>query len=40
MIKEKKLTNVRSVMSEEKIYLTPPKIFTMDEVISYVRGKL
>jgi GTP-binding protein len=36
--KEKKLTNVRSVGSEEKIVLSPPKIFSLEEAISYVRG--
>jgi len=36
--KEKKLTNVRSVNAEEKIILQPPKIFTLEEAISYVRG--
>lgn len=35
--KEKKLTNVRSVGSEEKIVLSPPKIFTLEDAISYVR---
>jgi GTP-binding protein len=35
--KEKKLTNVRSVNAEEKIILQPPKIFTLEEAISYVR---
>jgi GTP-binding protein len=36
--KEKKLTNVRSTGSEEKIVLSPPKIFTLEDAISYVRG--
>ena len=36
--KEKKLTNVRTVLADEKIFLTPPRIFSIDEVISYVRG--
>lgn len=36
--KEKKLTNVRSVGSEEKIVLSPPRIFTLEDAISYVRG--
>jgi len=35
--KEKKLTNVRSVNAEEKLILTPPRIFTLEEAISYVR---
>jgi GTP-binding protein len=38
--KEKKLTNVRTVLADEKIVLTPPRNFTVDEVISYVRGKI
>jgi GTP-binding protein len=36
--KEKKLTNIRSTGSEEKIILAPPRIFTLEEAISYVRG--
>jgi len=36
--KEKKLTNVRSVNAEEKLILAPPRIFTLEEAISYVRG--
>jgi len=36
--KEKKLTNVRSVNAEEKIILTPPRVFTLEEAIPYVRG--
>jgi GTP-binding protein len=35
--KEKKLTNIRSVGSEEKVILQQPKIFTLEEAISYVR---
>jgi GTP-binding protein len=36
--KEKKLTNVRSTGSEEKIVLSPPRVFTLEDAISYVRG--
>ena len=36
--KEKKITNVRTAGHDEKINLIPPKIFTLEEVISYVRG--
>jgi len=35
--KEKKLTNVRSVNAEEKLILAQPRIFTLEEAISYVR---
>ncbi len=36
--KEKKLTNVRSTGADEKIVLSPPRIFTLEDAISYVRG--
>jgi len=36
--KEKKLTNIRSVNAEEKMVLQQPRIFTLEEAISYVRG--
>lgn len=36
-IKEKKLTNVRSVAAEEKINLFPPKTFSLEDVIAYIR---
>lgn len=36
--KEKRLTNVRSTQAEEKIVLNPPRIFTLEEALSYVRG--
>jgi GTP-binding protein len=35
--KEKKLTNVRSTGADEKIVLTPPRVFTLEDAISYVR---
>lgn len=36
-VKAKQLTNVRSVMKEDKTKLTPPKLMTLEEAISYVR---
>ena len=36
--KEKKLTNIRAAGHDEKINLVPPKIFSLEEAISYVRG--
>ena len=36
--KEKHLTNVRAAGHEEKIVLTPPQSFTVEEAISYIRG--
>jgi len=36
--KEKKLTNIRAAGSDEKIILAPPRIFSLEEAISYVRG--
>eukprot|EP00461_Guttulinopsis_vulgaris_P002722 UN02723 len=36
-VKTKQLTNVRSVMKEDKTKLTPPKLMTLEEAISYVR---
>lgn len=35
--KEKHLTNVRAAGHEEKIVLTPPQSFTVEEAISYIR---
>lgn len=34
--KEKKLTNMRSTLAEEKIVLQPPRIMTVEEMISYM----
>lgn len=36
-VRTKKLTNVRSVGSEEQIKLSPPRIFSLEEAISYIR---
>lgn len=36
-VKAKQLTNVRSVMKDDKTKLTPPKMMTLEEMISYVR---
>jgi len=35
--RQKALTNVRSVMKEDKRYLTPPKIMSVEEIIAYMR---
>lgn len=35
--KSKKLTNVRTVGHEEAIKLLPPKLFSLEEAISYIR---
>lgn len=35
--KSKHLTNIRSKGSEEQIKLTPPKIFSLEEAITYIR---
>jgi len=37
-VKEKRLTNVRSVVAEEKVYLLAPKVMTLEESIGYVAG--
>mmetsp|Transcript_26102 Transcript_26102/g.19638 ORF Transcript_26102/g.19638 Transcript_26102/m.19638 type:complete len:87 (+) Transcript_26102:385-645(+) len=36
-VKAKKLTNVRAAGSEETIKLIPPRIFTLEDAISYIR---
>jgi GTP-binding protein len=36
-VKQKALTNIRTVMKEDKVRLTPAKKMTLEEVISYVR---
>ena len=35
--KSKRVTNVRSAGHEEAIKLTPPRIFTLEEAVSYIR---
>lgn len=37
-IREKKLTNVRSVMADDKIVVNPPRTFSLEDVIAYIRG--
>ena len=37
--KSKHLTNIRTHAHEEKIVLTPPRVFTVEEAVSYIRGK-
>lgn len=37
-VREKKLTNVRSVSADDKIVVHPPRIFSLDDVIAYIRG--
>jgi GTP-binding protein len=35
-VKEKKLTNVRNTGSEEKVHLSPPRVFTLEDAIGYL----
>lgn len=35
-VREKKLTNVRNTGSEEKVSLSPPRVFTLEDAIGYV----
>lgn len=35
-VKEKKLTNVRNTGSEEKVQLSPPRAFTLEDAIGYL----
>ncbi len=37
-VKAKKLTNVRSVTKDEFVRLTPPRIITLEQVLSYIQG--
>jgi GTP-binding protein len=37
VVKLKQLTNVRSVMKEDKTKLTPPKLMSLEEYISYIK---
>lgn len=39
-VKAKHLTNFRTVSKDEAVKLTPPRLFTLEEAISYVRGML
>lgn len=34
--REKALKNVRTTESEEKIFLSPPKVFTIEEAITFI----
>jgi len=36
--KEKKLTNVRAAMKDEKIVLVSYRSFTVEEALAYIRG--
>ena len=36
-VKVKHLTNIRTKGSEEQIKLTPPRIFSLEEAIAYIR---
>lgn len=36
-VREKKLTNVRSVSADDKIVVHPPRVFSLDDVIAYIR---
>lgn len=35
--KAKKLTNIRTVGSEEQIKLQPPRTFSLEEAVTYIR---
>ena len=35
-VRAKQLTNIRAAGSDENIRLTPPRAFTLEEVISYI----
>ncbi|KAK9827239.1 hypothetical protein WJX81_001716 [Elliptochloris bilobata] len=37
-VREKKLTNVRSAGNDEKVFLAPPRVFTLEDAIGYVNG--
>ena len=37
-MREKKLTNVRASGSDEKVYLTPARLMTLEDAIGYVAG--
>ncbi len=39
-VKEKKLTNVRSVQADEKVFLFAPRLLSLEEAIGYVSGAL
>lgn len=36
--KEKKLSNVRTVQADEKVFLAAPRLLTLEEAIGYVTG--
>ena len=36
-VRAKKVTNVRNVGHEEQIKLSPPKIFSLEEAVTYIR---
>lgn len=38
--KTKKLTNIRTHAADEAIRLNPPKVFNIEDAISYIRGNL
>ena len=38
--KEKKLTNIRSVTADDKIVVFPPRVFSLEDVIAYIRGRI
>lgn len=39
-VRAKQITNVRSVMKDDAIRLTPPQIMTLEQMLTYVQGKL
>ncbi len=37
--KEKQLTNVRAVSKDDFFRLTPPRIMSLEQILSYIQGK-
>jgi GTP-binding protein len=34
--KAKKLTNIRTTAADEKLFLTPPKVFSLEEALEFI----
>ena len=39
-VKEKQLTNIRTHEKDEKVRLLPPREFSIEEAITYIRGSV
>jgi GTP-binding protein len=37
-VREKKLSNVRSAGADEKVFLAPPRLMTLEDAVGYVAG--